>query len=148
MKINFVETICLFALFALSVMTTKVRCDDLSSIIDPIESEETREFVRSHCYKSELMSSDLATTAPYDTFRLTCKNIESGSLTLARCHSDCFDPIKCRKMIMFNNRPIYVHQVLKDGKENEVYLQLPIACHCVPKNLARAKYCFSKQTSA
>ena len=148
MKMFLLEPICLFALLSLIVMTTRVRGDDLSSVIDRIDSRETREFVRSHCYESELMSSDLLSTAPSDTFRLSCRNMESGSLMLTRCHSDCFNPIKCRKMIMFHNRPIYEHRVLRDDEGKETPLHLPIACHCVPKNLDRANHCVSKDPFA
>ena len=84
---------------------------------------------------------NIDTMASSTDIELHCKDLESETIMMKKCDSNCVNPTTCRRMIRFRNNPIMIATVVKDREGNEMLIHLPKACQCVVKDKSLIRTC-------
>ena len=79
------------------------------------------------------ISHTMESTAPYRTFRLSCRNLTVNMVDIKRCDSHCVHPKTCKPQKRIPSRPVRRLEQLEDVEGNKINLWLHVACECVPK---------------
>ena len=131
--------IFLFSIFVFSISTADSQPLNLNLLkgLDP----NTKQILLKHCNTFVIGKRNIDTTSPSTDIELHCKDLESETLTMKKCDSNCINPTTCRRMIRFQNEAVVIPSTVKDREGNEMVIRLPVACQCVVKDESSIRKC-------